>query len=566
VKQPAQRRVIALNIDGFDFDLARRLISEGKMRGLSWCIENSAQFHLEQGFERRGRDTGMTGEHICTGRGPETTDRWGPFFFDKNSYRCVQKFSQETPYLAQMTQKTVVLDATYFNLDECPNTVGMVGWSGHDPGAPQRCRPEGLKQEIEDVFGPPALSLSDLYKQVYNHPDHALDYGVRLASMVRKRFQIASWMLNERFPDWDMALLSVEETHDAIEQLAHGLVDEHPMASHPSAKGAGVGLELVYEAVSEEIEKFVKSFPDAYFAIYAMHGMNLNKTDVPSMVLLPELLCRAEKGFKVFQPRKDWMDDDIAIVTPGEDWSQAVLQRLVFPPHTRAIKLAERGLLLGYKVVRKVIRSATGKIIGSDGLAEDEVHAGWIPAWQYKRYWPSMRAFALPSLHDGCVRINLIGREAQGKVALADYDRTVDEIVEMVTACRSPIDGLSVVEKVFIANRADPLSLNYSQSDIRFSWRRQLNLGFDHPEFGLIGPAPVHRTGGHTGQDGALLLMNIGLKPGDYGRRSAYDVPPTVVELMGAHIQNSMQGRSVVKRTADKTVVLNSEFSETLPR
>ena len=35
----------------------------------------------------------------------------------------------------------------------------------------------------------------------------------------------------------------------------------------------------------------------------------------------------------------------------------------------------------------------------------------WVPASRYRSHWATMRAFALPSMYDGRIRLNLRGRE-----------------------------------------------------------------------------------------------------------------------------------------------------------
>ena len=59
-------------------------------------------------------------------------------------------------------------------------------------------------------------------------------------------------------------------------------------------------------------------------------------------------------------------------------------------------------------------------------------------------------------------------------------------------------------------------------------------LGFDHPRLGRIGPLPYRRPGGHTGERGYACIAGPGIAPGDLGTRSAFDIVPTVIELLGA--------------------------------
>jgi hypothetical protein len=161
----------------------------------------------------------------------------------------------------------------------------------------------------------------------------------------------------------------------------------------------------------------------------------------------------------------------------------------------------------------------------------DALSLRWMPAAHYARFWPRMRAFALPAYYDGQIRINLRGRERGGLVPIEDYARTCDEIEELLRECRDPIRGASVISSVERAS-GSPLELGPHEADLTVVWK-DAPLGLDHPRLGKIGPLPYRRTGGHTGGDGFAWMSGPLVRPGSGGRRSAFDVVPTVIELLG---------------------------------
>jgi hypothetical protein len=71
-------------------------------------------------------------------------------------------------------------------------------------------------------------------------------------------------------------------------------------------------------------------------------------------------------------------------------------------------------------------------------------------------------------------------------------------------------------------------------------------MGLVHPEHGQIGPIPYRRTGGHTGGSGFALVHGEGIQPGEYGTRSAYDVVPTLCELLGHPSLEGLSGGSLM--------------------
>jgi hypothetical protein len=84
-----------------------------------------------------------------------------------------------------------------------------------------------------------------------------------------------------------------------------------------------------------------------------------------------------------------------------------------------------------------------------------------------------------------------------------------------------------------------------TDADVVFVWRGAPS-GFRHPRLGQIGPVPYRRTGGHTGGPGFAYLAGTPLAAGDYGTRSAFDVVPTVLDLLCAGGVQRVSGVSLL--------------------
>jgi arylsulfatase A-like enzyme len=67
-----------------------------------------------------------------------------------------------------------------------------------------------------------------------------------------------------------------------------------------------------------------------------------------------------------------------------------------------------------------------------------------------------------------------------------------------------------------------------------------------HPDHGTIGPVPYRRTGGHTGGYGFATLRGPGFSPSDNGLRSAYDVVPTLIDLLGEEPIGGLSGTTLL--------------------
>ena len=177
----------------------------------------------------------------------------------------------------------------------------------------------------------------------------------------------------------------------------------------------------------------------------------------------------------------------------------------------------------------------------------------WMPAARYRRDWPRMRAFALPAFYDGRIRINLVGRESRGLVALEEHRAECDRLEALLLDCRDTVTGAPVIER--IERAASPADLPASGCDLRIVWRGA-PLGFDHPRLGRIGPLPYRRTCGHTGGDGAAYFAGPGLVSGNFGMKSAFDVVPTVIELLGRSPPPGVSGKGFAAEIAAAHLLL----------
>jgi predicted AlkP superfamily phosphohydrolase/phosphomutase len=151
---------------------------------------------------------------------------------------------------------------------------------------------------------------------------------------------------------------------------------------------------------------------------------------------------------------------------------------------------------------------------------------------------------SLPSYYDGQIRLNLKGRESKGIVAPEDYDLVCDEVEALLRECRDPQTGDPVVGAVERFDR--PMERGKFQADMMIDWRG-FPLGLVHPRLGQIGPIPYKRTGGHTGATGVAWFHGAGFKPGSHGTRSAFDVVPTAIEMLGRRVPAQLSGASFLE-------------------
>lgn len=520
-------KVLAICLDGYDHELGTEFIDAGEMPAMKALLDDSARFILDHGPAYR---TGLAGEHFATGLSPEGANRFAAVHFDRKNYDVWQEGTSTRPFPSDLACRTVVFDTTYFDLGKAEDVQGMVSWGAHDPGSPPGSHPAGLMNEIHERFGKyPAGPW--IYGLAWNSVEDSKAMGTGLAKAVNLRADIAEWLFTERMPDWDLALLTVSEAHSVIEGLWHGVDPEHPLHAVPSALAAGEGVKDVYRAIDRLIGRLKSRLPGVTLVVFSMHGMGPNRSDAASFLLLAELLYR-DRFNRPFFMRQGEPSPDLngqVELPEGEDWLEWIADG--YPLMNPFMQRVQRTL--------KMLKSRRHP---------DRIPIDWIPAARYRRFWPRMRAFALPAYYDGRIRINLRGRERNGLVPLEEFETERERLAALVNECRDLSSGREVVGAIEFNDHPDPLAAGETESDLQIIWKN-FPMGFRHPRLGQIGPMPFRRTGGHSGGPGFTCLLGAGLPAAEHGQRSAFDIVPTLLDVLDYPGGKNLSGKSMLRRT-----------------
>jgi predicted AlkP superfamily phosphohydrolase/phosphomutase len=543
------RRVLLVGLDGFDAVLAQQFVEEGLLPNFARLKNQSASFHLDHG---RDKYSGLAWEHLSSGIRPRDGGRWSAVTFNKRTYQATQDHTEVRPFLGDLPDvRSVIFDFPYFDLSQAPDVRGITSWGAHDPGVTSAWRPDSLHQEITDLFGPyPAPEW--IYGICWPCARKARAAGEALAQAVKLRSQASRWLLQQRLPDWDLGVVVISECHSAIEPLWHGVDPNHPLHALPSAPPAAAALRNVYSAIDDSIADLSRAFPDAVLVLVAMHGMGQNDSDIPAMALLPELLYRWAFGSAYMRPVAfpDFLPDGTPLIAEDAHWGDLLSQAVPKAP-----------LTFQQRVARRINRMIGNKNPSHDVAgADSSVDLNWMPAARYSPFWPKMSAFALPSFYDGRVRINVVGREARGRIRASKYAATCQQIREVVSECRNLLNGKPVVSEAY-SPKQNPHDVGPDEADVYIVWEGA-PLGLSHPRLGNIGPLPYLRTGGHTGQYGFLNIVGDGIPAGQHGVASSFDVVPTIIELLGQPRLPRVSGDSLLPRVIPVRASTGVEMSD----
>jgi predicted AlkP superfamily phosphohydrolase/phosphomutase len=544
-----KRPVIAIGLDAADPSLIEKWMSQGHLSNMRQIRDRGAYVRVNN-FEHYKAETPWT--TFLTGCSPHKTGYWSPLKFHPNNYglelRGAHDFEEYPPFYALGEDyRVAVFDLPQSKLDERVNGLQVLGWGAHSAQTPSHSLPEPLFQDIINRFG--------------EHPglrkDHAECLDVPgmtklqqiLEQGIERRSAICQDMLQQE--EWDLFMTIFGETHAITHFNWHLSEADHPLYDVLGANYPGDPLLEVFEAIDQSIGEMVSKAPEnAHVIIFSVHGMGANTMDLPSTVFLPELLYRynfpgraAIAPDSINHPPKppvtackngSWLREMWTITKEGKPLKELCKRYLPIKVLNKLEPLMGRA--------KHPAPMSPFDLMKSDPMF-------FQPASWYKHLWSEMKAFALPSFSEGYIRINVKGREPNGIVSPADYEKVCNELCEMLYQVKDGRKGIPMVKKI-IRTRQSPMENDpkLPDADLVIVWQEEYASDtVDSPQLGRIGPVPHHRTGSHR-SDGFFLAAGPDIEPGaELPTSHALDITPTILSLMGAPIPEYFDGKPMVQ-------------------
>jgi predicted AlkP superfamily phosphohydrolase/phosphomutase len=538
-------KVAAIGIDAAEYGWVERLMATGQLPNLRALAARSARFRLETVAKYR---SDLAWVRFLTGRSEESLGWHGLMEFDPQTYLVEGHGTLEaTPFYALADRRTVVFDVPGSVIDAAVEGVQVTAWGAHSPQWWRASRPPGLLREIDTRFGTNPTFGND-FDISWHEPGRieALSAATRVGS--QRRVDALQW-LAESNPDWDLLLTTVSEVHSMGHLFWFGVDDTHPLHGRAATTDlAGQALVDTLVATDEAVGRLVDGLPpDTTVVVFALHGMQ-PADDVAATVLLPELLHRLHLGRSALRAGdpQAWRAAGCppALLAPGTPWHRYVRDRFHDGPGDlvrRLGRLAPPGVYgLARRAAGKPALHDPAQLVATTPPETDLATAGawrhqdidWSVVSWYRRHWPAMPWFAIPTFDDALLRINLAGRESRGVVPAEGYVRACADASAFVRALRDARTGEPAVAEVTLLRASDPFDPQGPNADVLVRWQGAPDA-LVHPTLGMVGPVPHARTGAHSA-NGFALVAGPGIDPGDRGVRPAADLPPTLVALMGA--------------------------------
>jgi predicted AlkP superfamily phosphohydrolase/phosphomutase len=166
--------------------------------------------------------------------------------------------------------------------------------------------------------------------------------------------------------------------------------------------------------------------------------------------------------------------------------------------------------------------------------------------------WRRTRAYCLPTDLEGCIRINLKGREPEGQVAPgAEYEAACRDLKAALEELVEPDTGRRAVREVLLADQAFSGLRRDHLPDLIVLWDAATPIAaLASKRIGEVrGASPDPRPGTHK-EPGFLLMRGRGIPRGrGIDQAHVFDVAPTVLARLGVEAPAHMTGRRLAETT-----------------
>lgn len=486
-----RRKVILIGLDGADSTLLKRWTDDGSLPRLRAFMGGCARIE-PRGLPPFGN--GVFWPSFFTGVGPAKHGRYfreqqAPAAYSWSRVNDDEQFARQPLWQIASTagRKVAVVDVPNAPLVRNLNGMQLVDWIVHDRRGEMRSWPAHLASEVAERFGTDPNSGTTDFRRGETCSRAAIE---TLTSQLvwrigaKRRFSVD--LLGQ--DDWDLVMVGFHEAHD-IGHVAWHLHDTgHPLHE----KGAG------RDPVKE-----------VYVALDEAAGALIDRAGAAATVVVLAGLGMAPKS-------------------TGNHLLDGVLRNIEYGHHGRSYLDICRDLyrLLPVRVREKLKPAAIN--------TELAVRAG---DRRHRKF------YAVPNNEDaGAVRINLKGREPDGKVSAGrEYDELCEELSAKLRSLINVDTGEPAVDEVVkVADRFHGPCVD-RLPDLFIAWNRSA------PIHALRGPGidqtarklPGMRTGDHVSRVLALI-RGPGIEPGHVDEAvSVMDVSATLAEWLGISIPDA---------------------------
>ena len=495
------KRLLVLALDMADGDLIHHWSRQGRLPHFASLIASGTWMDLESTAQVLHTSTWPT---FATGVQPGKHGVYFPYQ-PKPGYQLAQHV-QADQYGAATFWQMADRQGCRCVIYDVPETFPESGFGGKAIfdwgtwawyGKPS-AQPADLLKEVKSRFGRYPLGF-EAKRLGARMPDIAVLEEGLLRSLEYKRLT-AEWLLQRE--QWNLAVVGFCEAHPAGHYLWPANIDAVGVAAEDNLKT----LLRFYVALDRAVGALIDGLPpDAAVWIVSGDGVRSNRC---AWYLLPAVL--EQLGYT-------------CPVMSGASGRSA--------PHSLVGRA--KGLL-SPGTRRRIANLLPWWLRDQLGAREQAANIDWSKT----------SAFTLPTDLEGCIRINLKGREPQGIVEPGrEYSQLCEEIRARLVELTNPANGAPAVRRVWVRNEVFPGERQEQLPDLIVTWNNEATFRtIASPRFGCIeGDNSDPRPGTHSPY-GFLLAGGAGVPSGLQGCGRLVDVAPTAMRFLGLSPPSSMDG------------------------
>jgi predicted AlkP superfamily phosphohydrolase/phosphomutase len=498
-------RVLMIGLDAADLLLVDRWIEEGHLPNLRRMMESGVSGRLQTSARYL---VGSPWPTFFTGVPPTRHGIYHDFQWQHEGMcfaRPAWEWLPALPFWRRMEPQVQVLsyDVPFLmGVHEAAGTE-VVGFASHDRIVEPLSHPPEALQEVEREFGRIRMLQEDYG---VSDPEYLLGLRDFLLEVTRHSTRASTRFLQK---PWDLAIVVL----GALHRGGHRLWDRSSASRALSAEEGEAfdrALMDLYIECDSSVGRMIEAAGDATVIVFALHGMMINA-------------CR-----------NDFLDAMLARVLGGMDAD---------PPRHSVVRRLGEALPLGLR------RGVTQRI---PTRLRDRIMTSWATGGTD---WSHTEAFTLRADLQGYVRINLIGREAEGIVSGAEYDALCDRLADGLMSFRDADTGDPVVAEV--RRPVDVYGRGEREArvpDLVVRWVESTaaaHVALFSEEYGRVeretpGRIPNGRSGNHR-TEGFFVARGQGIPEGSRLAEAAHimDLPPTVLRLLGVSCRDELAGTPI---------------------
>jgi predicted AlkP superfamily phosphohydrolase/phosphomutase len=407
-------------------------------------------------------------------------------------------------HLSRAGRKVAILDVPLTSLSPHINGIQLVEYGAHDAHSGFLTWPHSLATEVIQRFGPPCSHPIRGNCDAERGSDGVAAFRDALLDGIARKTELTKHFLHQ--DEWDFFVQVFTESHCIGHQCWHLHDSTHQWHDAETANLVGDPIKDVYKAIDTALGTILKEIDDETTVIvFVSHGMG--QTNVPYGFLEKLLL-----HLKVAVPPRLHTQHSTGLLS-----RQKFLAFLTRMWEKIPWKIQKFLVPMMYPISQKLysvpyprVDRAAGKCFS---LHDTPSHAG--------------------------IRINLVGREPEGKVQPGpDYQQFCDVLEKDLLDIINVQTGKPVVQRVI--RTADCYSGEYLAHlpDLLVEWDEEDPIpAVFSKKFGTISTNFWHPRTGHHRPGGMFLAFGPAVQPGLLDRTvSLMDFAPTIAQLLNVSL------------------------------